>query len=113
MGRALCAAVSPCSGARSSAASASCAAASSGPGGALDCDLSAVLDPIDGGRERAEELLLQTAYTQPALFALEYALAELWKHLGLEPAYLLGHSIGEITAACVAGVMTLKTRCAW
>ncbi len=80
----------------------------SGPGGPLDCDLSAVLDPADGDREHAEELMLQTAYTQPALFAIEYALAELWKHLGLEPSYLLGHSIGEITAACVAGVLTLE-----
>ncbi len=79
-----------------------------GPGGPLDCDLSLVLDPSDAERARAEELMLQTAYAQPALFAIEYALVELWKHLGLEPSYVLGHSIGEITAACVAGVLTLE-----
>ncbi|WP_198008891.1 acyltransferase domain-containing protein, partial [Saccharomonospora saliphila] len=48
-----------------------------------------------------------TRFGQPALFMVQYALAELWSACGAEPDYLLGHSLGEYTAACRAGVLSL------
>lgn len=52
--------------------------------------------------------LNETAYTQPALFALQYALTQLWKSWGIEPTIVMGHSVGEYAAACVAGVFSLE-----
>src|SRR5260370_6080171 len=55
-----------------------------------------------------EELLNQTEYTQPALFVLEVALAELWRSWGQEPDVVLGHSVGQYAAAVVAGALRLE-----
>ena len=52
--------------------------------------------------------LQQTLYAETALFALEYALAQLWRSWGIEPDLVLGHSVGEYVAACLAGVFSLE-----
>ncbi len=72
--------------------------------GVLDTSLLGVMFGAPG----TTGLLDQTAYTQPALFAIGYALATLWRSWGIEPAVVAGHSLGEYTAACVAGVMSLE-----
>jgi polyketide synthase 12/epothilone polyketide synthase D len=66
--------------------------------------LLSVLYPADGETSPISE----TQYTQPALFVLEYALTELWRSWGIVPAAVLGHSIGELVAAHVAGVFSLE-----
>ncbi|MGI9180313.1 MAG: acyltransferase domain-containing protein, partial [Longimicrobiaceae bacterium] len=74
----------------------------------LDPPLLSVLYPAPGEEAEAQALLDQTLYTQPALFAIEYALCDLWRSWGIEPHALLGHSVGEYVAACVAGVFGLE-----
>ena len=70
----------------------------------LGRDLRDVLFPTDGGEEASKEILKNTRFTQPALFALGYSLAQVWMDWGVTPDRLMGHSIGEFAAACVAGV---------
>ncbi|MCY1015582.1 type I polyketide synthase [Pyxidicoccus sp. MSG2] len=74
----------------------------------LGLDLRTVLYPDAAGVEEAAKKLGQTALTQPALFAVEYALARLWMSWGVKPQAMLGHSVGEYVAACLAGVFDLK-----
>jgi acyl transferase domain-containing protein/thioesterase domain-containing protein len=56
----------------------------------------------------ATQKLNKTVFAQPALFTIEYSLARLWQHLGIAPDAIVGHSMGEYVAACLAGVFTLE-----
>ena len=50
----------------------------------------------------------QTIYTQASLFTMHYSLAKLWMHWGIVPDAMMGHSIGEFAAGCLAGVFSLE-----
>jgi amino acid adenylation domain-containing protein len=69
-------------------------------------DLREVLFAADGGD--AAERLKHTVLAQPAIFTVEYALARQWQRWGLQPELMLGHSVGEFAAACLAGVFSLE-----
>ena len=59
-------------------------------------------------RPEAESKMQETEIAQPAIFAMQVALSELWKSLGVQPSAIVGHSVGEIAASCVAGILSLE-----
>lgn len=67
-----------------------------------------VLFPPPGSEAEATAKLTQTEVAQPALFVIEYALAQLWRSWGVQPEAMIGHSIGEYVAAHLAGVFSLE-----
>jgi phthiocerol/phenolphthiocerol synthesis type-I polyketide synthase E len=75
--------------------------------GSLAVDLRELLF-AEGDSEAAANRLRETRHAQPALFAVEYALASLWMSWGVKPVALIGHSLGEYVAACLAEVFTLE-----
>jgi acyl transferase domain-containing protein/acetylornithine/succinyldiaminopimelate/putrescine aminotransferase len=72
----------------------------------IGLDLRTILYPQPGGEEEASRQLKETFITQPALFVVEYALAQLWMQWGVAPKAMIGHSLGEYVAACLAGVFS-------
>ncbi|HEY7389821.1 MAG TPA: beta-ketoacyl synthase N-terminal-like domain-containing protein [Bryobacteraceae bacterium] len=74
----------------------------------LGLDLRAILYPRVGAEPEATARLTRTSLTQPALFTIEYALAQLWMSWGLRLKAMIGHSVGEYVAACLAGVFRLE-----
>ncbi|MCL4176655.1 MAG: amino acid adenylation domain-containing protein [Verrucomicrobia bacterium] len=74
----------------------------------LEFDLRTTLYPEAARIEDAQAQLTRTSITQPALFVVEHALAKLWMKWGVQPEVMIGHSIGEYVAACLAGVFSLE-----
>ncbi|MGD0415979.1 MAG: condensation domain-containing protein [Terriglobales bacterium] len=74
----------------------------------LGRDLRELLYPQSGDEKTAQISLQDTFFTQPSIFVIEYALARFWQSLGIEPAMMAGHSIGEFVAATLAGVWQLE-----
>jgi acyl transferase domain-containing protein/SAM-dependent methyltransferase/acyl carrier protein len=74
----------------------------------LGVDLRKLMFPEPGYRQEAEQLLNKTQNTQPALFVFEYALAKQLMAWQIKPAAMIGHSLGEYVAACIAGVFELE-----
>ena len=71
-------------------------------------DLRDLLYPADEADAAAANKLQNTGNAQPAIFTVEYALAQLWLSWGIKPSRMVGHSVGEFTAACLAGVFSLE-----
>ncbi|WP_380218684.1 SDR family NAD(P)-dependent oxidoreductase [Jhaorihella thermophila] len=74
----------------------------------LDYDIRAIWLPEDGARTEAEARLRQPSVQLPLIMIVEYALAQLWISWGVRPAAMVGHSMGENTAACLAGVLSFE-----
>ncbi|HFA51232.1 MAG TPA: amino acid adenylation domain-containing protein [Bacteroidetes bacterium] len=74
-----------------------------------DLDVKGVVFPNAGSMiTDHRSLITKPSFALASLFTIEYSLAKLWQHWGIEPAEMIGHSMGEYTAACLAGVMTLE-----
>ncbi|MBG9789532.1 non-ribosomal peptide synthetase/type I polyketide synthase [Brevibacillus laterosporus] len=71
-------------------------------------DVREIIYPIEHKKDWASEMLLQTEVTQVVLFTIEYALAQTLMEWGIQPQAMIGHSVGEYAAACIAGVFSLK-----
>jgi acyl transferase domain-containing protein len=71
-------------------------------------DIRDLMYPAAPAGESAADQLNQTRNAQPALFAIEYSLAQLWMEWGVRPDAMIGHSVGEFVAACLAGVFSLS-----
>jgi acyl transferase domain-containing protein len=76
--------------------------------GEIDFDLRALLFPAAGTEEAARAEMERPSRALPALFTTQYAQAKLWLSWGVAPAAMIGHSMGEYTAACLSGVIPLK-----
>ncbi|MBW4667892.1 MAG: type I polyketide synthase [Cyanomargarita calcarea GSE-NOS-MK-12-04C] len=74
----------------------------------LQCYLEQPLLEVLYHEPSKSSLLNETAYTQAALFAVEYALAQLWQSWGIKPAAVIGYGVGEYVAACVCGIFSLE-----
>lgn len=73
----------------------------------FDLDLNKIIFEAQG-EGKAEEVITQTQYTQPAIFAVEYSLAKTLEYWGVEAKAMIGHSLGEYVAATMAGVFSLE-----
>lgn len=72
-------------------------------------DIRKILYPETAGELRfAKRMISETWVAQPLIFSVSYALAQFWINLGVKPAFVVGHSIGEYVAACLAGVFSLQ-----
>ena len=74
----------------------------------LDRDLLDVIYPQRGSNAPPASLINETEWAQPAIFGVSYALARQWMEWGVRPRGMIGHSVGELVAACIAGVMPLE-----
>lgn len=74
----------------------------------LDIDIRDILYPSDDTKDNAKKQLKRTSIGLSALFSIEYALAQLWIKWSIRPEAMIGHSLGEYVAACLAGVFTLE-----
>jgi len=74
----------------------------------LDIDIRKIMYPSADTAEKAADLIKQTRIAQPAVFIMSYALAKLWMSWGVQPQAVIGHSIGECSAACVSGVLRVE-----